>query len=122
MRCVGVNVCVEFCLFVSFRGGKKAPIEPRVQSLQQVAVPFDAEMSFPSVSDFEETEDIIDEGDDFSLDTLAVLTLMETVRWVVEFTHGIDCGRVLYFFGAMGTTITILFVCEVDLITTSTVV
>ena len=42
----------------SFRGGKKAPIEPRVQAIQQVAVPFGEEMSFPSVTDFEETEDI----------------------------------------------------------------
>ena len=92
---MGVDVCVDVCLFVSFRGGKKAPVEPRVQAIQQVAVPFDAEMSFPSVTDFEETEDIIDEGEDFSSDTLEVLTLMETVRWVVEFTHGIDCGRVL---------------------------
>ena len=80
MRWVGVDVCVDVCLFFSFRGGKTAPVEPRVQAIQQVAVPFDAEMSFPSVTDFEETEDIIDEGEDFSSDTLEVLTLMETVR------------------------------------------
>ena len=80
LRCVRVDVCVDVCLLVSFRGGKKAPIEPRVQAIQQVAVPFDAEMSFPSVSDFEETEDVIDEGEDFSSDPLEVLTLIETVR------------------------------------------
>ena len=64
----------------SFRGGKKAPVEPRVQAIQQVAVPFGEEMSFPSVTDFEETEDIVGEGESFSSDTLEVLTLMETVR------------------------------------------
>ena len=72
-----VDVCVDVCLLVSFRGGKKAPIKPREQVIQQVAVPFDMEMSLPSASDFEETEDVIDEGEDFSSDTL---TLMETVR------------------------------------------
>ena len=56
------------------------PIEPRVQDIQQVAVPFDTEMNFPSASDFEETEDVIDEGKDLSSDTLEVRTLMETVR------------------------------------------
>ena len=80
MSCLGVDICVDVCLFFSFRGGKKAPIEPRVQAIQQVAVPFDAEMSFPSATDFEETEDIVGEGEDFSSDTLEVLTLMETVR------------------------------------------
>ena len=45
-----------------------------------VAVPFDIEMSYSSASNFEETEDISDEGVDFSSDTLEVLTLMETVR------------------------------------------
>ena len=70
------NVCVLFC----FRGGKKAPTEPRVQAVQQVAVPFDMEMSYAAASNFEETEDISDEGEDFSSDTLEVLTLMETVR------------------------------------------
>ena len=71
---------VDLCLFFSFRGGKKAPVEPRVQAIQQVAVPFGEEMSFPSVMDFEETEDIGGEGEDFSSDILEVLTLMETVR------------------------------------------
>ena len=80
LRCVKVDVCVDVCLLVSFRGGKKAPIEPRVQAIQQVAVPFDTEMNFPSASDFEETENVIDEDKDFSSDTLEVLTLMETVR------------------------------------------
>ena len=71
------NVCVLFC----FRGGKKVlPTEPGVQAVQQVAVPFDMEMSHSSASNFEETEDISDEGEDFSSDTLEVLTLMETVR------------------------------------------
>ena len=79
MRCVKVNVCVDVCLLVSFRGGKKAPIRPRVQALQQVAVPFDTEMNFASALEFEETEDVIDEGKDFSSETLEVLTLMETV-------------------------------------------
>ena len=73
---MSVDVCVLFC----FRGGKKAPTGPRVQALQQVAVPFGMEMSYSSASNFEETEDISDEGKDFSLDTLEVLTLMETVR------------------------------------------
>ena len=68
------------CVLVSFRGSKKAPIEPRVQAIQQVAVPFNMEMSYPSASNFEETEDISDEGEDLSLDTLEVLTFMETVR------------------------------------------
>ena len=45
-----------------------------------VAIPFDMEMSYSSASTFEETEDISDEGVDFSSDTLKVLTLMETVR------------------------------------------
>ena len=80
MRCVKVDVCVDVCIFVSLRGGKKVPIEPRVQAIQQVSVPFDTEMNFPSASNFEETEDVSDEGEDFSLDTLEVLTLMETVR------------------------------------------
>ena len=80
LRCVRVDVCVNVSLLVSFRGGKKAPIKPRVQAIQQVAVPFDTEMNFPSASDFEKTEDVIDEGEDFSSDTLEVLTLMETVR------------------------------------------
>ena len=80
MRCVRVDVFIDVCLLVSFRGGKKAPIKPRVQAIQQVAVPFDMEMSFPSASDFEETEDVIDKDEDFSSDTLEVLTLMETVR------------------------------------------
>ena len=71
---------VDLCLFFSFRGGKKAPVEPRVQAIQQVAVPFGEEMSFPSVTEFEESEDIGSEGEDFSSDTLEVLTLMETVR------------------------------------------
>ena len=57
-----------------------APIKHRVQAIQQVAVPFDTEMNFPSALDFEETEDVIGEGKDFSSDTLEVLTLMETVR------------------------------------------
>ena len=69
---MSVDVCVLFC----FRGGKKA----RVHAIQQVAVPFDMEMSYSSASNFEETEDISDEGEDFSSDTLKVLTLMETVR------------------------------------------
>ena len=79
LRCVKVDVCVDVCLLVSFRGGKKAPIEPRVQAIQQVAVPFGTKMTFPSTSDFEETVDVSDEGEDFSSDTLEVLTLMETV-------------------------------------------
>ena len=70
---------MQICL-VSIREGKKAPIVPRVQAIQQVAVSFNTEMNFPSASDFEETEDVIDEGEDFSSDTLEVLTLMETVR------------------------------------------
>ena len=80
LRCVKVDVCVDVCLLVSFRGGKKAPIGPRVQAIQQVAVPFDTEMNFASALEFEETEDVIDEGKDFSSETLEVLTLMETVR------------------------------------------
>ena len=64
-RSMAVDVCVLFC----FRGGKKAPTEPRVQAIQQVAVPFDMEMSYSSASNFEETEDISDEGEDFSSDT-----------------------------------------------------
>ena len=80
LRCVRVDVCVDVCLLISLRGGKKAPIEPRVQAIQQVAVPFDTEMNFPSAPDFEEIEDVIDEGKDFSSDTLEVLTLIETVR------------------------------------------
>ena len=80
LRCVRVDVCVDVCLLVSFRGGKKAPIGPRVQAIQQVAVPFDIEMSFPSASNLEEAEDVSDEGEDFSSDTLEVLTLMEIVR------------------------------------------
>ena len=75
-RSMSVDVCVLFC----FRGGKKAPIEPRVQAIQQVAVPFDMEMNFPSPSNFEEAGDVSDEGEDFSSDTLEVLTLMEIVR------------------------------------------
>ena len=69
-------------MYVScFRGGKKVlPTEPGVQAVQQVAVSFDMEMSHSSASNFEETEDISDEGEDFSSDTLEVLTLMETVR------------------------------------------
>ena len=55
---ISVNVCVLFC----FRGSKKAPTEPMVQAIQQVAVPFDIEMSYSSASNFEETEDISDEG------------------------------------------------------------
>ena len=81
------NVCALFC----FRGGKKAlPTEPRVQAVQLVAVHFDMEMSYSSASNFEETEDISDEVEDFSSDTLEVLTLMETVRRVPVFTHGVD--------------------------------
>ena len=55
-------------MYVScFRGGKKVlPTEPGVQAVQQVAVPFDIEMSHSSASNFEETEDISDEGEDFS--------------------------------------------------------
>ena len=64
-RSMAVDVCVLFC----FRGGKKAPTEPRVQAIQQVAVPCDMEMSYSSASNFDETEDISDEGEDFSLDT-----------------------------------------------------
>ena len=71
---------VDVCGLVSFRGGKKAPIEPRVQAIQQVAVPFEMEMSYPLASNFEETEDISDKGKDFSSDSLEVLILMETVR------------------------------------------
>ena len=67
------------CL-VFFRGGKKAHTEPKVQAVQQLAVPFDMEMNYSSASIFEETEDISDKGEDFSSDTLEVLTLMETVR------------------------------------------
>ena len=73
---MSVNVCVLFC----FGGSKKAPAEPRVQAIQQVAVPFDMERSYSSALNFEETEDISGEGEDFSSDTLEVLTLMETVR------------------------------------------
>ena len=80
VRCVKVHVCVNVCVLVSFRGGKKAPIGPRVQAIQQVAVLFDIEMNFPSASNFEETEDVSGEGEDFSSDTLEFLTLMETVR------------------------------------------
>ena len=64
-----------------FRGGKKTATEPRVQAVhKQVAVPFDMEMSYSEASNFEGTEDISDEGEAFSSDTLEVLTLMETVR------------------------------------------
>ena len=80
MACAKDDVCVDVCVLVSFRGGKKAPIEPRVQAIQQVAVPFDMEMNFPSPSNFEEAGDVSDEGEDFSSDTLEVLTLMEIVR------------------------------------------
>ena len=80
MRCVKVDVCVDVCVLVSIRGGKKAPIEPRVQAIQLVSVPFDMEMNFPLASNFEETEDVSGEGKDFTSDTLEVLTLMETVR------------------------------------------
>ena len=57
------NVCVLSCL----RAGMKVlTTEPGVQAVQQVAVPFDMEMSHSSASNFEETEDISDEGEDFS--------------------------------------------------------
>ena len=52
-------------------------------------------MNFPSASNFEETEDVSYEGEDFLSDTLEVLTLMETVRCLLVFTHGIDCNKVL---------------------------
>ena len=72
-----MNACVLFC----FRGGKKAPTGSRVQAVhKQVAVPFDMEMSYSEASIFKEVEDISNESDDFSSDTLEVLTLMETVR------------------------------------------
>ena len=45
VRCVNVDVCVDVCVLVSFRGGKKAPIGPRVQAIQQVAVPFDMDIT-----------------------------------------------------------------------------
>ena len=67
-------------VLMSFRGGKKATIEPKVQAIQQVAVPFDMEMNFPLASNFEETVDVSDEAEDFSSDTLEVLTLLVTVR------------------------------------------
>ena len=62
LRYVKVGVRVDVCLLVSFRGGKKAPIEPRVQAIQQVAVPLDTEMNFPLASDVEETVIVSDEG------------------------------------------------------------
>ena len=79
---------VDVCVLFSFRGGNKAPIEPKVHAMQQVGAPFDMGMSYPSASKLEETEDISDESEDFSSDILAVLTLMNTVRWVLFLLMG----------------------------------
>ena len=105
VRCVNVDVCVDVCVLDSFRGGKKAPIGPRVHAIQQVAVPFDMEMSFPSASNLEEAEDVSDEGEDFPSDNLEVPTLMETVSacfypWG-QLYHDVHCGKVLQVFGTL---------------------
>ena len=57
---------VHVCVLFSFTGSKKVLTEPRVQALQQGAVPLNMEMSYYSASNFEETEDISDEGKDLS--------------------------------------------------------
>jgi hypothetical protein len=49
-------------------------------SQHEVTVPFDPEMSYSEPSSFSDGEIVSDEGEEFSSDTLDILSLMETVR------------------------------------------